>query len=124
MFCRFCGGQIPDEAVFCPDCGKQLCTDTKPKQTARQRQSVSESFRTGYQKGKQIGESVVGGQNQAKKSAVRGTAAVAAGGTAAKAGTGAGAKLVFGVLAMTMVLSVVCAPGKVVADGINGTGRH
>lgn len=24
MYCKYCGVRVPDDALFCPDCGKQI----------------------------------------------------------------------------------------------------
>ncbi len=33
MFCSNCGAHLPDDAVFCPDCGQSLLTDAPKKQS-------------------------------------------------------------------------------------------
>lgn len=46
MFCRYCGGQIPDDSRFCPKCGKALAegggTPPRPEQDRQDTQAEAE----------------------------------------------------------------------------------
>ena len=36
-YCSYCGAQMPDDALFCPNCGKRVSTpDQSPQQPAGQ----------------------------------------------------------------------------------------
>lgn len=35
MFCRYCGTELPDEAIFCAECGKRLAGEDAPPAPAR-----------------------------------------------------------------------------------------
>ncbi len=39
MYCRFCGNQLEDEAVFCGKCGNKVCTE-RDFSAPKQKQSV------------------------------------------------------------------------------------
>lgn len=34
MFCKYCGAQISDDAIFCKKCGKRLKSDIKKEQNS------------------------------------------------------------------------------------------
>ena len=145
MFCRFCGAQIPDGVKFCGNCGNQLAQDAPQQFQPAQPQSAAERIRESYQKGRQAGHNLFGGQKQqpqhtrqpytqqqsaqprqntygygqrAAGKAARGAAARAAGGAAAKAGMGLGAKLAVGALAG----AVVIGGGAMLLDDGGGDG--
>ena len=61
MFCKYCGKEIADDAVFCSGCGKQLEGESAPKQAVKNEETETKTFTFGglsYNNGniKQINE--------------------------------------------------------------------